>query len=42
VHTQWRVARLAQVIDFAAQAAQGVHQIADGPLVHARHAAELK
>lgn len=39
---QGRIAGVAQVVDVAAQLAQGVHQIADGALVHARHAGHLE
>ena len=39
---QWRVAILAEMLDRAAQRPQRVHQVADGPLVHARHAADFE
>ena len=39
--TQRRKAWLTQVINDATQATQSVHQIADGPLMHARHTREL-
>jgi hypothetical protein len=39
---QRRVAGIAQVVDVAAQLAQGIHQVANGALVHARHARQLK
>ena len=42
LHAQRRVARLAQVDDVAAQRAQGIDQVADRPLVHARHARQLE
>ncbi|MNV67028.1 hypothetical protein D3C71_1598100 [compost metagenome] len=35
---QRRVARLTQVVDARAERAEGVDQVADGALVHARHA----
>ena len=39
---QRRVAGIAQVIDVAAQLPQGIHQVANGAFVHARHAREFK
>ena len=40
-NAQWRVAVVAKVVDAAAQLAQGVNQVANRALVHARHAAQL-
>jgi hypothetical protein len=37
---QRRIAGLSEVLDLAAQAAQRIDQVLDGPLVHARHAAQ--
>jgi hypothetical protein len=41
LQVQRRKAVLTGVVDLATQLAQGVHQVADGPLVHARHAMQL-
>jgi hypothetical protein len=39
---QRRIAFVAEVVDAAAELAQRVDQVADGPFVHARHAAQFE
>ena len=41
-NAQGRVAGLAEVVNLAAELAQGLHQVANRALVHARHAAQFK